>query len=278
MMCLELTCGYCIGSLALLSDGVHQLSDVALYSGLLLSVFLSGGPGKVGAYSFGYHRAQVLGALVALLMQYFSTGILVAKAVARLAGQQHPVDGKVICGVSCITLVVNLVLVCTMPMHGHGHSHGDGASHGESSAANVARLHMLGDLFQAFFCVVVGALIWVVPSCTWADSLTTFVYAGIVVLSTYRIVQELVSVLMEATPPELKADTMFAELSRIKGVIDIHCCHAWVIAPQKVAVSAHLHIEDDHHEEVLHSAQILLKHKYGIIHSTLQISEDEDLA
>jgi len=82
----------------------------------------------------------------------------------------------------------------------------------------------------------------------------------------------------EATPPELKADTMFAELSRIKGVIDIHCCHAWVIAPQKVAVSAHLHIEDDHHEEVLHSAQILLKHKYGIIHSTLQISEDEDLA
>lgn len=77
---------------------------------------------------------------------------------------------------------------------------------------------------------------------------------------------------------EVNVEGLFQDISNLKGVIDVHCCHVWALAPGKVAMSAHLHIEDEMHEEILHAAQIIVKHKYGIAHSTLQISEDEDLA
>lgn len=131
---------------------------------------------------------------------------------------------------------------------------------------------------QGFICIFVGGLIWWWPECSWADSLSTFAYAAIVVITSCGVLRELINILLERTPPELESENMFGDLARIKGVIDVHCCHAWLLAPEKIAVSAHMHIEDERHEEVLHAAQILLRHKYGIIHSTLQVSEDEDLA
>eukprot|EP00421_Protoceratium_reticulatum_P040813 CAMPEP_0168436730 /NCGR_PEP_ID=MMETSP0228-20121227/41075_1 /TAXON_ID=133427 /ORGANISM="Protoceratium reticulatum, Strain CCCM 535 (=CCMP 1889)" /LENGTH=378 /DNA_ID=CAMNT_0008450933 /DNA_START=42 /DNA_END=1178 /DNA_ORIENTATION=- len=275
VMALEVSVGCAVGSLALLSDGVHQLSDVALYLGLLLTVYLSGMEGSLATYSFGYHRVQVLGTLIALLLQYFATGLLVAEALGRLAaGGSHHVDGRAVFCVALVSLATNLVLLRVMPSNGHGHSHGSS----DSSATGVARLHMLGDLVQGSACVLVGASIWAYPGLSWTDSLSTFIYASVVVVSTYGVLRDLVCVLMERTPPELQSKGMFDELAQIKGVIDVHCCHAWMLAPQKIAMSAHLHIEEDKHEEVLHAAQILLRHKYGIVHSTLQISDDEDLA
>jgi len=278
VMVLELSCGYMFGSMALLSDGVHQMSDVALYAGLVLTVWLSGKEGNSVAYSFGYDRVQVVGGLIALLFQYFATGLLVTTALDRLASahMQH-IDGRIICIVSLFTLTTNLVLIRVLPNHGHGHSHG-AASKQDASAMGVARLHVLGDLVQGFICILVGGLIWWQPQYSWADSLSTFAYAAVVVITSYGVLRELINILLERTPPELESENMFGELARIKGVIDVHCCHAWLLAPEKIAVSAHMHIEDDRHEEVLHAAQILLRHKYGIIHSTLQVSEDEDLA
>eukprot|EP00930_Biecheleria_cincta_P074445 TRINITY_DN61665_c0_g1_i1.p1 TRINITY_DN61665_c0_g1~~TRINITY_DN61665_c0_g1_i1.p1 ORF type:complete len:367 (+),score=49.01 TRINITY_DN61665_c0_g1_i1:53-1153(+) len=276
VMTLESVCGYLTGSLALVSDAAHQLSDVVLYAGLLISVFLSTREGKVDAYSFGYHRAQVLGAFVALLLQYFITGLVVARAVSRLCGQQQAVDGRAICLMASISLFTNMLLFWLMPASGHGHSHGGGG--GKSSATSVAQMHVLGDLLQGGVCVLVGVVTWVQPQSAWLDSASAFFYAVMVICSTFALFKDFIHVLMERTPQEIKADQMFDELSRIKDVIDVHCCHVWMIAPEKIAMSAHLHIEDGCHEEVLHRAQIVLKHKYGIVHSTLQISEDEDLA
>jgi len=278
MMVLELSCGYIFGSLALLSDGVHQLSDVALYAGLMLTVWLSGREGNSMAYSFGYDRVQVVGGLIALLLQYFATGLLVTKALDRLASAQaQNIDGRIICLVSLFTLITSFVLIRVLPNHSHGHSHGE-VSTQDASAMGVARLHVLADLVQGFICACVGLIIWLRPEYSWADSVSTFTYAAVVVMSSRGILRELINVLLERTPPELDAENMFGDLARIKGIVDVHCCHAWLLAPEKICVSAHMHIEDGRHEEVLHAAQIILRHKYGIIHSTLQVSEDEDLA
>lgn len=276
VMALEVSCGFAFDSLALLSDGMHYASDVALYSWLLMAVMLSERKEELAGYSFGYHRAQVLGALVALLLQYFATGLLIFSAVQRLTLHPRRVYGPAICAVGFASLMANLALLHLMPAStgGHGHSHGGGGT----DAAGVARLHMLGDLVQGSAVICTGLIAWVWPGCTWADPSSTFVYACVVLGSSWRVFQDLMATLMERAPLELDVKGLFDDMAKLKGVIDIHCCHVWALAPGKVAMSAHLHIDDDKHEEVLHAAQILVKHKYGIAHSTLQISEDEDLA
>jgi len=282
VMVLELSTGYFIDSLALLSDGMHQVSDVALYMGLLLAVLLTGKEEDLTTYSFGYHRAQVLGALGALLMQYLATGLLVTNAVRRLTVETHEIDGATVSLVGGVAFTSNFLLLRAVPGDGggggHGHSHGAGVGKAGGSAWDVARLHMLGDLVQGCAVILAGAISWLNPAYTWADPASTFVYAGIVLLSSWAVFVQLVTVLMERAPLELDVQGLFDDLSKLKGVIDVHCYHVWALAPEKVSMSAHLHIEDDMHEEVLHAAQILVKHKYGIVHSTLQVSEDEDLA
>lgn len=283
VMVLELSAGYWLGSLAILSDGSHQASDVILYLCLMIAVKLSGRQGKMESYSFGYDRAQVLGALGALLFQYFATGLLVMAALRRLTVALHHIDGLKVAVVGGCSLIANSLMLRCLPdggaggAGGHGHSHGASGGHGDT-AVNVARLHMLGDLVQGCTVILTGATVVVFPSVTWVDPVSTFIYALVVLGSSWRVFQELVTTLMERAPLELDVQGMFDELGRLKGVIDVHCCHCWVLAPGKVAMSAHLHIEEDKHEEVLHSAQILVKHRYGIVHSTLQVSEDEDLA
>jgi len=274
VMVIELLGGMFFDSLALFSDGMHYASDVALYGWLLLALVMSERKEDLSTYSFGYHRAEVLGALAALLMQYSATGLLLYFAVMRLTFEPRQIDGGAVSCVGVISLIANLSLLHFMPAPstGHGHSHGSAGGHGD--ATSVARLHMIGDLVQGTAVILTGFISWVDPSITWADPSSTFVYSCIVLASSWRIFQELLATLMERAPLELDVKGLFDDISKVKGVIDVHCYHVWALAPGKVAMSAHLHIEDDMHEEVLHAAQILVKHKYGIAHSTLQISED----
>ena len=114
-----------------------------------------------------------------------------------------------------------------------------------SDATNVARLHMLGDLVQGVSVILAGVVVWIEPTYVAADSMTTFVYAGMVLVTTYNVLHDLVRTLMERAPPEMDTGELFNELARIKGVIDVHCCHVWMLGPEKIAMSAHMHIEDE---------------------------------
>jgi cation diffusion facilitator family transporter len=273
VMVLEISVGFYSGSLALISDGAHQLSDLLLYSALLSTVLMSFRHATI-ASSFGSHRAEAVGAFGALLLQYFIAGLLFVEALNGLFETHKRVDGKAICLTACVALTTNLILLRVMPSSAHSHSH----SHGTASAFDVAIAHVAVDLLQSGVCIFVGVIIWIDPRQTWLDSMSVFVYVVLVAASTVHQFRQLKDVLMEYAPPEVKSEEMYSELKRIKGVIDVHCFHVWMLAPGKIAMSAHFHIQDDLHEDVLHEAQIIVQHRYGIIHSTLQISEDEDLA
>jgi zinc transporter 2/zinc transporter 4 len=278
IMVVELLCGLRFSSLALLSDSAHQLSDVALYLGLLFAVKLSEGNADYKTFSYGFERAQILGAFIALLLQYVFLGLLVVSAAGALLRGQPAADtlsetGAEVFTVGVLTLLLNIVLLWALPSShelSHGHSHG---------AWGVARLHLLGDLIQGCAVMLSGMLRWMNPRWGWADPATTFVYAGVVIAMSWHVFRGLLFCLMERTPDSVDAGAMFDDLANIASVIDVHCFHVWTIAPGKFSMTAHLHIEDDDvHEDVLTAAKILLKHKYGIAHSTLQISSDEDMA
>jgi len=282
IMVVELVCGIRFNSLALLSDGTHQLSDVALYLGLLFAVKLSEGNADYKNFSYGFERAQILGAFIALLIQYVFLGLLVVSATGSLLSGKPTADassetGAEVFTVGVLTLALNMLLLWALPTStelSHGHSHGGGCNH----AWGVARLHLLGDLIQGCAVMVSGMMRWMDPSLGWVDPATTFVYAGVVIAMSWHVFRGLLFCLMERTPDGVDAEAMFEDLANIGSVIDVHCFHVCTIAPGKFSMSAHLHIEDDMHEDVLLAAKILLKHKYGIAHSTLQISSDEDVA
>lgn len=278
IMVVELACGFHFRSLALLSEAVHQLSDVALYVGLLFAAKLADSNADK-RFSYGFGRAQVLGTFTALLFQYFLTGLLLVGAAQSLLSSQSAEDfsetGPEVFATGAFALSLNMLLLWALPTGSHDHNHGAAHSLG---AAYVARLHLLGDLMQGCSVLVSGLLRWFEPSFYWVDAASVFVHAALVVALSRQVFCSLLCCLMEGTPESVDANAIFEDLGSISDVIDVHCFHIWTIGPEKVSLSAHLHIGDDVHEDVLHAAQILLKHKYGIAHSTLQISSDEDLA
>ncbi|CAH0514405.1 unnamed protein product [Peronospora belbahrii] len=134
-MCAEIIGGFLAGSLSIMTDAAHLLSDVAGFCISLFAIWVSTLPASK-RLSFGFQRAEVIGAVTSVLVIWVLTGVLVYAAVERFMECLEPnpkehVNGKLMFIVACIGLFVNLIL---MQILGHGHSHGGGSSHGHSHA------------------------------------------------------------------------------------------------------------------------------------------------
>lgn len=271
---LEVSVGLWIGSLALVSNGVHLITDVAMYMCLYVAVTAASQGTANRRYTFGLHRLEVVGVLIAMTAQYLTMFQLQIAAISRL-WTPHIVEGKFVFIVASCSLMVNTSLALWVGKAAnscaHGHNHGGMASH-------MARLHLISDAVQNGIVILTGGLLWIDPKLYIMDPLCTFAFGALMITNSGGFLKRLLGVVMEAAPEDLDFEQMFADLANITNVIDVHCCHAWALAPGKNAVSAHLHIADGAHEEVLHEAQVILRHRYGIHHMTLQISDDEDLA
>ncbi|KAE8890411.1 hypothetical protein PF005_g17962 [Phytophthora fragariae] len=132
-MCAEIVGGFLAGSLAIMTDAAHLLSDVAGFCISLFAIWVGTLPASK-RLSFGFQRAEVIGAVTSVLVIWVLTGVLVYAAVERFMECLQPnptehVNGKLMFIVACIGLVVNLIL---MQILGHGHSHGGGGGHGHS--------------------------------------------------------------------------------------------------------------------------------------------------
>ncbi|KAH7468863.1 hypothetical protein KRP22_011543 [Phytophthora ramorum] len=132
-MCAEIVGGFLAGSLAIMTDAAHLLSDVAGFCISLFAIWVGTLPAS-GRLSFGFQRAEVIGAVTSVLVIWVLTGVLVYAAVERFMECLQPnpkehVNGKLMFIVACIGLFVNLIL---MQILGHGHSHGGGGGHGHS--------------------------------------------------------------------------------------------------------------------------------------------------
>ncbi|KAL5963226.1 Zinc transporter 3 [Taenia solium] len=129
----EATGGALAGSLAIMTDAAHLLTDFASFLISLFAIFLSGRP-ATRMMSFGWYRAEVVGALVSVLMIWLVTGILVYLAIMRVIHQHYEIDGMVMLITSAIGVAVNMIMAATLHQHGHDHGGGSyGHSHGSGS-------------------------------------------------------------------------------------------------------------------------------------------------
>ncbi|KAI8058705.1 cation efflux protein [Gilbertella persicaria] len=286
----ELIAGYFANSLALMSDAFHLLSDVASFIVALVAIYLAEKP-ATKRHTFGFHRAEVIAALVSVLTIWILTAFLLNEAVQRIKKPQV-IDAKLMCITASIGVVVNIILAYVLGGHHHGHSHDEEDDHHthsnveESSPrtphkeANInlraAALHVLGDLLASVGVLISSIILIFRPDLTIVDPLCTFLFSILVLYTTYHLVKDSLAVLMEGVPGNIHPDLIEQSLLTLPGVLAVHDLHVWTLSPGKYSLTAHIKIDPQtsNHDEVLSKGQHIVCDIYGVHHSTLQIETD----
>lgn len=244
------------GSLALLSDAGHMVTDAASLGLALLAQRIAARPPTHRA-TYGYARAEVIAAFVNALLLLALVVFIAIEAVRRLLAPT-PVAGGWVLGIAAVGLVVNLAAVAVL----------SGAA--GSLNARGALLHVLGDLLGSVAALIAGA---VILATGWMpiDPILSLVVATLIVRSTWRLLMESVGVLMQGVPAHLDYHAIGRALSALPHVTSVHDLHVWRLDAQSTALSAHVAVDDgDCWLGVLASAQRLLAERFDIHHVTLQ--------
>jgi cobalt-zinc-cadmium efflux system protein len=253
---VELVGGLWTGSLALLSDAGHMLSDTLALGLAAIAARLAQRPAG-HRHTYGWERAEVIGALINSVLMLAVVLILVVEAVSRLR-HPGPVAAAGMMLIAFVGLLVNAVVAWIM-------------SRGESSLnSRAAMLHVMGDLVSSFAALVAGA---VILATGWLpiDPILSLVIACLVLISTLRLLRDTLHVLMEGVPPAIELGEIGRALAGLPGVVSVHDLHVWSIAAGKVALSAHIElVELQQWPAILAAASALLHDRYGIGHITLQ--------
>ncbi|MEO6749495.1 MAG: cation diffusion facilitator family transporter [Casimicrobiaceae bacterium] len=253
---VEAAGGYFTGSLALLSDAGHMITDAAALAVAMFAQKVAQRPPSPRA-SYGYARAEVLAAFVNALVMLLIVAAIVFEAVQRLA---HPseVAGAMVLVIASVGLVVNLIAAWVL-------SRQQG-----SMNTRAALLHVTGDLLGSVAAIVAGG---VIATTGWLpiDPILSIVISLLILRSTWRLLRQSSAVLMEGVPPHLDYAEIGNALSRLPGVANVHDLHVWQMGSEDVALSAHVAIgEGVEWPRTLGAAQRMLRERYAITHVTLQ--------
>ncbi|EIE83804.1 hypothetical protein RO3G_08509 [Rhizopus delemar RA 99-880] len=272
----ELIAGYFANSLALMSDAFHLLSDVASFIVALVAIYLAEKP-PTKKHTFGFHRAEVIAALISVLTIWVLTGFLVHEAVQRIKSPQK-INAKLMCITASIGVVVNII-------HDEPDSHQDEETNEVSlphKEANInlraAALHVIGDLLASIGVLISSIILIFKPDLTIVDPLCTFLFSILVLYTTYHLVKDSLAVLMEGVPGNIHPDLIESSLLNVPGVIAVHDLHVWTLSPGKYSLTAHIkvdHTANINYDEVLSKGQHIVCDIYGVHHSTLQIESDK---
>lgn len=256
-MVAEVVGGLVSGSLALLADAGHMLTDVAALALSLIALRWARRP-ATPERTYGSVRMEILAALANGATLLLIVAWVVWEAIARLR-DPGVVDAPIMIGVAVIGLAVNAVGLRLL----HGHHHG-------SLNARGAYLHVLGDLLGSVGAVVAGL---VVMATGWhaADPIASIVIALLILVSAARLVREATDVLLEAVPRHVDAQELLVELREIEGLDDVHDLHIWTLTSGFVALTGHGVLDDPtRHAEILEAVRALSASR-GITHVTFQL-------
>lgn len=258
-MSLEIIGGIFANSLALISDALHMSTDAgALFLGMIVTS-ISRRP-KTKTKTFGYHRAEILGALANGLILWMLMGFLLYKAITRIF---HPqiVTGPIVFIVASIGLFANIFMAKLLNPKHHGHG----------LNIKAAYFHVLSDLITSVGVIISGIIIW---TTSWylIDPIITIIFAIIILITSGRMILQAINILMESTPSEIDIQKVSEDLLNIQGVKQIHELHIWNISSRVISLSVHL-ICTSNTQKILKQAHELLKNKYNIHHTTIQIEK-----
>jgi cobalt-zinc-cadmium efflux system protein len=253
---IEALTGWWAGSLALLGDAGHMVTDSGALGIAALATWLAG-KGPSVRHSYGLGRAEFVAALVnAVIMLVVVVGITVA-AIQRLL-QPTAVKGEAVMAVAVLGFGVNLIVVWLL---GRGHRN-----------VNIrgALLHVLGDLVGSVAAIASGAVI-AVTGWTPIDPILSLFIVLLILFSGLRLLHESLHALMEGVPFDISLPEVGRAMAAEEGVVSVHDLHIWSLSSERVALSAHVVVWDlKDWERVLACLRRLLQARFGIDHVTLQ--------
>jgi len=253
---VEALAGWWSGSLALLGDAGHMLTDAValLIAALAARVALLPPSAR---HSYGMARAELVAAFVNAAFMLTVVGMLVVEGIARLLDPVE-VEGTTVAVVAGAGLVLNLGVAWML-------SRG-----GRDLNVRAALLHVVGDALGSVAALVSGVVV-MLTGWTRIDPALTFVIAGLIGFSSIRLAREALHGLMEGVPFHLSLPEIGKAMAGVPGVLSVHDLHVWSISSERVALSAHVVLGGmDRWNGVLAGLRTLLKARFGIEHITLQ--------
>jgi cobalt-zinc-cadmium efflux system protein len=260
---VEVVGGIAAGSLALLADAVHMLSDNVAIALALVAVWLAAKP-ATPERTYGYKRAEVLAALAnGVLLVALAIWIFV-ESIMRLRDPGDPLGGWML-AIALLGLCVNLVSGAVLARARHG-----------SLNVEAALRHVFADVLGSIG-VAVAAVVILTTGWDQADPVASLVIGVLVLASAWSILRDSTEILLESTPRGVDVDALGRRLAGAAGVVEVHDLHVWTITSGFTALSAHVLVrpgEDCHGRR--RELERMVHDEFGIEHTTLQVDHAAD--
>jgi cobalt-zinc-cadmium efflux system protein len=257
---IEAVSGWFAHSLALMSDAGHNLADAAALGFSWYALWIAGKPSHQGM-TFGYHRVGIFAALANAVSLVLIAVFIGWEAIARIR-QPEVANGAVMIGVAVAGIGVNLLI-------------GLWLHKGSKEDLNIrsAYLHMLGDAVSAFGVVIAGVLVATMQA-PLADPVVSLLIAALILYSSYGVLCESATVLLEGTPSGMDMPAVIAAIKGVPGVLDVHDLHVWMVGPGVVACSCHILVAEQsirEGQQVLRAVVRDIERRFHITHTTVQV-------
>lgn len=254
---VETVYGFLAGSMALIADAGHNLSDVL---GLVVA-WAGAKMAQTSAsrrFTYGLKKASILAALINALLLLVAIGAIAAEAIRRLFNPA-PSDGATVMAVAAVGIVIN---GATALLFARGRAH--------DINIRGAFLHMSADAAVSAAVVVAGFLMLSTGQ-LWIDPIMSIAIAGVIFWSSISLLKEAVWMSLAGVPAGIELDEVEAELASLDGVLAVHDLHVWPLSTTETALTAHLVAPGAESDQLLGSARELLRTRFRIAHSTIQV-------
>ena len=257
--------GYFTNSLALMTDAVHMLTDIAALTVGLLTLWISTRPAR-GGKTFGYLRAEILGAFLNGLFLWVLVLYLWIEAAHRLRTPET-INALPVMGIAIIGLFVNVFSAWMTSSSGE-----EGGRAG--MAVRAVFIHAISDLIGVAGVFASGLLIYFTG---WSpiDSLVSFLIGALVLYGSWGLIREGIDILMESVPADIDLDQLREDLLAVEGTAEVHDLHVWCLTSREFALAAHAVVAPDADQDrVLSDMHQMLEVKFRIRHMTVQLERD----
>jgi cobalt-zinc-cadmium efflux system protein len=256
---VEAIAGIAAGSLALLADALHNFNDCGSLVIALIARRVARLPSD-DRRTFGYRRAEIVGALINLTILVVIGLYLLGEGVHRLF-EPRPIDGWIVVIVAAVALAVDVGTAALLYAMTRGNLN-----------LRAAYLHNVGDAISSVGVILAGAavLLW---GAFWVDPLITLAIASYILWQSLGMMARSIHILMEGAPADVDNAQLVAELQSIEGVLEVHHLHIWEIDELHRALEAHIVVDDEHlprWAEIKQDIKLRLGERFRIHHSTLE--------
>lgn len=260
---VEFIFGILTGSLALIADAAHNLTDTFTLSVSFIANRLARREANESK-TFGYGRATILAALLNATVMLAVAAFIVIEAIQRL-GNSHTIEGGVVAVVAFIGILVNGSIALML------------SKNRKDLNMRSAFVDMTFDALSSLGAVIAGLVIWV-TGITWIDSVVGLVIAALLVYNTLKILREAVQILLEGTPADLDITAVTQAIAGTDKVIKVDDMHVWAIRSGYNALSCHIVIDEkqlSNSRDIVEAVKTKLRTEQNIQHATIEVELED---